>query len=106
MKEPVTLGVTTCVEICGDGYNYGQYDCDDGNLVSGDGCNSKCRIEAGYNCTGGGALSPDTCIDVKNPTPSISLINSKNYIYIEFDEEVKLFGDLTSQQLQVVISGG
>jgi cysteine-rich repeat protein len=28
---------------CGDGYIVGPEDCDDGNLVDGDGCNSTCR---------------------------------------------------------------
>lgn len=28
----------TCQEICGDGKNYGQYGCDDGNTNNYDGC--------------------------------------------------------------------
>lgn len=32
-------------EICGDGLNLGYYECDDGNLVSGDGCDSNCNKE-------------------------------------------------------------
>jgi cysteine-rich repeat protein len=31
-----------CVETCGDGYDYFNYACDDGNLMNGDGCNSLC----------------------------------------------------------------
>lgn len=27
-----------CKEICGDGHDFGTYECDDGNKVSGDGC--------------------------------------------------------------------
>lgn len=27
----------SCVEICGDGFNYGYYSCDDGNKIDGDG---------------------------------------------------------------------
>lgn len=42
MMEPLDEGATNCVEICGDGYNYGSYQCDDGNIISGDGCSSKC----------------------------------------------------------------
>ena len=26
--------------------------CDDGNIISGDGCNSSCQIEPGYTCAG------------------------------------------------------
>lgn len=36
--------------------------CDDGNTVSGDGCSSICRIEAGWTCdTPGEACRPPTC---------------------------------------------
>ena len=38
MTEPTDDSVSGCVEICGDGYNYGFYQCDDGNLINGDGC--------------------------------------------------------------------
>jgi proprotein convertase subtilisin/kexin type 5 len=53
-----------CVEICGDGFNFGMVQCDDGNLMNGDGCNSKCFIEKGWNCSGGSPYIPDTCKDI------------------------------------------
>jgi len=31
-----------CEEICGDGANSGGLECDDGNVASGDGCDSNC----------------------------------------------------------------
>lgn len=31
-------GIGYCTEICGDGLNLGQYECDDGNKNDGDGC--------------------------------------------------------------------
>jgi fibro-slime domain-containing protein len=35
---------------CGDGrLSFGEY-CDDGNMVSGDGCSSTCTLETGYTC--------------------------------------------------------
>ncbi len=37
-----------CNEICGDGFNMGQYECDDGNDINFDGCNNKCEIEKGW----------------------------------------------------------
>jgi len=46
---------------CGDGYRMSPEQCDDGNAVSGDGCSSTCREEAGYWCRGGGVASADTC---------------------------------------------
>lgn len=44
------LGYTQCKEVCGDGINYGFYQCDDGNVISGDGCSSKCMLEPGWVC--------------------------------------------------------
>ena len=84
-----------CIEICGDGFNFGMVECDDGNLMDGDGCDSKCFIEKGWNCTGGSILMPDTCFDIQEPTPKISLINNQNQIYISFDEEVVLMEDVS-----------
>ena len=38
--------------MCGDGKYYGVgIECDDGNLLNGDGCDSTCNIESGYACT-------------------------------------------------------
>ncbi len=49
--------------ICGDGHVFNQETCDDGNTVSGDGCNSTCLVEAGYSCTGD-VNTPSTCSTV------------------------------------------
>lgn len=98
MQESPDPNYVGCIEICGDGFNFGMYECDDGNLANGDGCNSKCLIESGWNCTGGSFLMPDTCRDIQSPTPKISLINKQNQIYISFDEEVRLTEDLYNSE--------
>ena len=51
--EPKVPGGGACTEICGDGLNFGFYECDDGNIRNGDGCSSKCKIEKSYGCDGG-----------------------------------------------------
>jgi cysteine-rich repeat protein len=38
----------------------GQYECDDGNTIDGDGCDHNCMKEKGFLCTNGGIK--DTCI--------------------------------------------
>ena len=35
-------GGGVCTEICGDGLNFGNFECDDGNNRNGDGCSSRC----------------------------------------------------------------
>ena len=58
---------THCLEVCGDGRNFGQVGCDDGNLINGDGCNSSCIIELGYICAGGTISTPDVCTESVPP---------------------------------------
>ena len=43
--------------ICGDGIQNVGESCDDGNVVSGDGCSASCGTESGYFCRG----TPSTC---------------------------------------------
>jgi cysteine-rich repeat protein len=41
-----------CKEVCGKGYIMSRgIECDDGNRVSGDGCDSDCNIEEFWECT-------------------------------------------------------
>jgi fibro-slime domain-containing protein len=40
-----------CTTKCGDGLILGSEECDDANAVSGDGCSSDCKKEAGFTCT-------------------------------------------------------
>ncbi|XP_072544343.1 pappalysin-2 [Salminus brasiliensis] len=37
---------------CGDSQQQRNEECDDGNLLDGDGCSKKCRMEPGFNCVG------------------------------------------------------
>jgi cysteine-rich repeat protein len=48
---------------CGDGVRVPGEECDDGNIVSGDGCSWKCTIEPGYICRGGNTtyVAADSC---------------------------------------------
>jgi len=48
---------SNCYSTCGDGRNTrneGNEECDDGNTVSLDGCDSQCKIEIGWYCGYGG----------------------------------------------------
>lgn len=39
-----------CTPVCGDGKKLSIEQCDDGNILSGDGCSSICTIESGFVC--------------------------------------------------------
>jgi len=38
--------------------------CDDGNMINGDGCTSTCKLEKGFICTGGSTTNKDSCRDI------------------------------------------
>jgi cysteine-rich repeat protein len=58
-----------CTPICGDGIKIGNEQCDDGNLISGDGCDANCSftacgngiITAGEQCDDGNRTAGDGC---------------------------------------------
>ena len=47
-------GVSSCMPVsttkCGDGIQTADEQCDDGNVISSDGCSSTCKQEDGYSC--------------------------------------------------------
>ena len=70
----------------------GQLECDDGNSQSGDGCDSNCRVEDGYQCYRSEG-QPDYCRSVELPTARMK-VKEGNLIEITFKEQVK--SDLNS----------
>lgn len=52
-----------CNEIDGDGLRVGAEQCDDGNVVNGDGCNSVQVIEDDYTCDLGSSTRKDICYE-------------------------------------------
>ena len=56
-----TTGASTCATVCGDGKRAGAEGCDDGNLMSGDGCSATCTVEDGFHCVGCTPTTQDIC---------------------------------------------
>ena len=48
---------------CGDGIVQAGEQCDDGNVVNGDGCSSTCQIQTGFTCVGTPSVCYTTCGD-------------------------------------------
>jgi cysteine-rich repeat protein len=53
----------TCFPICGNGFLNGKEKCDDGNLISGDGCSVNCTQEPGFYCSSTPSLCVTQCGD-------------------------------------------
>jgi len=74
--EGAPINADTCWEICGDGFNMNNYQCDDGNVnwlgMGNDGCswdipanNPKCQVDAGFECNGlFDEWSPSECNEI------------------------------------------
>jgi cysteine-rich repeat protein len=64
-------------------------ECDDGNLISGDGCSSNCTIEKNFNCSGGNNTKPDICWTIKPITASIQThFKDNSLLTLVFDREI------------------
>lgn len=50
-----------CEWACGNSKVETGEDCDDGNVINGDGCSKWCTAEQGYTCAGGSSSGKDTC---------------------------------------------
>lgn len=50
----------TGVGICGNGIIEEGEECDDGNLMDGDGCSPECKVEPGWSCSG----EPSVCVNL------------------------------------------
>ena len=53
-------------------------DCDDGNLEAGDGCDSECKIEANYICSG----TPSVCVEDINENRCQEVIMASSGTYM------------------------
>jgi cysteine-rich repeat protein len=86
-----------CREICGDGKNFGNLACDDGNTQDGDGCSQDCTVENSWTCSGGSPSSADMCVDLVAPSAILEynrLSGASYYLWLNFTELVEVQGNL------------
>eukprot|EP00347_Sterkiella_histriomuscorum_P004310 403360935 len=91
-----------CQEYCGDSKDFGLNQCEDGNKYNGDGCSSTCQIEEGFQCTRGTTTKAGSCFAIPTQINSVSLTQDNNLL-IEFTNDIMILGELTMNDLQVVI---
>lgn len=101
--------INGCVEVCGDGYNLGQFECDDGNIKDKDGCDHECSVELNWKCIGGSSKSKDKCSYI-GPITTYSSIKSQGsgigYIDVWFSMDViSIYPNLNSSQITLSVNG-
>lgn len=94
-----------CWEICGDGLDFHWYECDDGNLVNGDGCNDKCEIEPGWDCIYGTWDWRDVCYHWNNNPAIVGLdIFNNSVMYVYFNTSIQLVGGWTPLDTYITLN--
>ena len=115
--DDITLeyGIYTPVTECGNSIVEGIEECDDGNLVSGDGCSSNCIIEVasvcgnniletGEECDDGNLINEDGCSDICKIEIILPVINLTS-AYWKNSENVAITQITVGQQVKLVIEG-
>jgi cysteine-rich repeat protein len=69
----------TCYIVCGDGFNVGSEECDDGNLVDGDGCNADCTLGNNNGCSATAPYRDPVTNNCTNTCPTGYFANATNY---------------------------
>ncbi|CAK80828.1 unnamed protein product, partial (macronuclear) [Paramecium tetraurelia] len=80
-----------CYELCGDGIKLTNEECDDGNILSLDGCSEKCQIEDLWKCSTQDQ-ERSLCFQFDNPALQLQYINmtfTKQYILMTSSQLVK-----------------
>jgi len=97
-------GPDTCIEICGDGYDLGEYGCDDGNLKDGDGCDQYCFIETGFYCNEG---VPEYCYPRWRPVIlNITISDDGHHLFIYWNTTVIIKNDIElDEDWELLITG-
>lgn len=92
-----------CVEKCGDGLNFGLLECDDGNLVNGDGCDQDCQVETDWSCSGGSPTQKDTCVNAELDIVGLEVTKNNNLV-LQFNKPAYIIGLLNQDDFDIRIS--
>ena len=65
--------------------------CDDGNTLTGDGCDGQCRVETGYVCRGGLDGGKDQCQWIPTEIKRVEA-GERNTLIVEFTRPVQMIG--------------
>jgi len=99
----ITGSSGACIEVCGDGKNFGNEMCDDGNLEDGDGCSSTCEVEPDYQCSGGYPYKRDTCQYIRTEIVEVK-VNKHNDLILKFSRPIQSRDGTISERRDFALS--
>ena len=102
--NPIPPIYDDCKEVCGDGLNVGGNECDDGNLLSFDGCDTNCVVEVGYSCSGGSNEKADSCFPMDGPMITDVVNLGNNVVLLTFNDTI-IVEDFKSDSIKVSLKG-
>ncbi|CAK79897.1 unnamed protein product (macronuclear) [Paramecium tetraurelia] len=88
--------IRKCVTQCGDHIKAGYEQCDDGNKLDQDACNSFCQIEKGSECTS------NFCKKIPEKQVEVTFSNSSTTNNLELKSEIDLLTLCTLIQIKIV----
>ncbi|CAD8127452.1 unnamed protein product [Paramecium sonneborni] len=74
-----------CISKCGDSIKTVEEECDDGNLLSGDGCNQNCKKEKKFICKDGICIIPEYPVPMLFSYGDIQLYNNIRKFKLEYN---------------------
>lgn len=100
-----TDGQQYCSTVCGDSLKRNFEQCDDGNIVDGDGCSSTCQIESAWSCNSDPAY---TCCTLESSKLTLSInkilkVPNKNSMTLILEVSPKL-PILTPENIQKYVT--
>ena len=91
-----------CSDICGNGYFYNytsNIQCNDGNVISNDGCSSQCIIEPNYVCPRYNYSSYKKCVIFTPLSIALTPTNDQTMVFLQFNRAISQYIDDNQQIL-------
>ena len=72
------------------------HQCDDGNVLDGDGCSSECLVQDGWECVGGNETSRDVCTSAVSIQSFVQSQTTPSQFSVTFTQPVLDDADISS----------
>ncbi|CAD8104716.1 unnamed protein product [Paramecium primaurelia] len=79
-----------CYSKCGDSFKTIEEECDDGNLLPGDGCNEKCKKEKKFICKDGICIIPEYPVPMLLSYGDTQLYNNVRKFKLEYNQYLNI----------------